>query len=158
MTIWAPKLQGHACTKIPYKGYEISIAMGDSCGAFAEYSRSSIAVFHTTQGKHCVSHLFFDGAVECDATAENLIAIFKKIDELETPVTTGFNHDVARVPGQTLKHTLMRHSEKSLCGMVDRVQGLSYVGAWDSGERATCNECKRLWKNFRAKAKRERST
>lgn len=156
MSIWAPKMQDQACTKIPYKGYEISIAMDDSCGVMEVYGRSGIVVF---KGADCVSHLFFDGAAQCDATAENLIAIFSRIDGLtNTVVATDFNHDVATVPGQTLKHILLRRSEKSMCGMVDRAQGLSYVGAWDSGERATCNECKRLWKSFRAKAKKEGTT
>lgn len=77
MTIWAPKFHGQACTKIPYKGYEISISMDDSCGAMASYSRSSIAVF---RGADNVSHLFHGRE---NATAENLIAIFNKIDELE---------------------------------------------------------------------------
>lgn len=156
MSIWAPKLQGHACTKIPYKGYEISIAMDDSCGAYDHYSRSNIAVF---KGADCVSHLFFaDAAAQCEATAENLITIFARIDELEAPVATDFNHDVAQAPGQTVNHILLRRSEKSMCGTVDRVQGLRYVGAWDSGESATCPNCKRLWKTLRAKAKREGTT
>jgi hypothetical protein len=46
--IWSPKIANgtqQACCKIPYKGYEISIAMDDSCGAYDSLSRSSICVF-----------------------------------------------------------------------------------------------------------------
>lgn len=78
MTIWAPKLHGHACTKIPYKGYDISIAMDDSCGAMNSYSRSRIAVY-----KDGSLLQFFGNSAECDATAENLKVIFARIDELE---------------------------------------------------------------------------
>jgi hypothetical protein len=85
MTICAPKLQGHACTRILYKGYEISIAMDDSCGAFNDYSRSSIAVFDENGADVTVGFFTEPRQLYIDGTAENLIAIFAKIDELSAP-------------------------------------------------------------------------
>lgn len=81
MTIWAPKMQGQACTKIPYKDYEISIAMDDSCGVMEIYGRSSIAVFDGHGDD--VSSWFWATPDQrmIDATAENLIAIFSRIDQ-----------------------------------------------------------------------------
>jgi hypothetical protein len=84
--IWAPKMHaGFACTKIPYKGYEISIAMNDSCGAFDYYGRANIAVY---QGDDNVAVTLFGADPErgtLPADAETLKAIFHKIDMLEKP-------------------------------------------------------------------------
>lgn len=82
MTIWAPKMQGRVCTKIPYKGYEISIAMDDSCGVMEVYGRSSIAVF---RGPDDVTPMFYTRGDQTmlDATAETIKLIFAKIDEME---------------------------------------------------------------------------
>lgn len=81
MNIWAVKLTGHACTRIPYKGYEISIAMDDSCGTFDHYYRSSIAVY---LGEKYVTEQFFVRPFQSylEATGEELKRIFAKIDEL----------------------------------------------------------------------------
>lgn len=80
--IWAMKVTGYACTKIPYKGYEISISMDDSCGALPVYARSNIAVWHG--GRNVTHNLFGEetyGILPADA--ENLKMIFEKIDHLE---------------------------------------------------------------------------
>ena len=49
MAIWGEKFlhdeSGHACTKIVLKGYEISIAMDDSCGCLNKYGRVDVKVF-----------------------------------------------------------------------------------------------------------------
>lgn len=39
-------IEGSACTKILFHGYEISIAMDDSCGMAIDLIRSSIRVYH----------------------------------------------------------------------------------------------------------------
>lgn len=80
-TIWSPKMQGQACCKIPYKGYEISIAMDDSCGAMRVYGRSDIRVFRDADGSDSTELLFCsDDTVH--ATAENLQLAFRMIDLL----------------------------------------------------------------------------
>jgi len=78
--IWAPKgMTCSACTKIPYKGYEISIAMDDSCGTLEDYSRSDIRVYRDYDGKD-VTEDFYKGCEVCIATADNLKSIFSMID------------------------------------------------------------------------------
>lgn len=78
--IWAAKgLRDCACCKIPYKGYEISIAMDDSCGALADYSRSNIRVWRDFDGSDVTAE-FYKVSDHCDATAENLKHIFSMID------------------------------------------------------------------------------
>lgn len=81
-SIWGARMpDGSACTKIPYKGYDISIAMDDSCGAMADYRRSSVAVYK--DGVFAAA-LFGDGpCVDLPADAETLKAIFYKIDAME---------------------------------------------------------------------------
>lgn len=81
-TIWAPKLAGSACTKIPYKGYEISIAMDDSCGVMEDYRRSSICVFRDCDGENVTLMFSPEGRHELPADAETLQQIFLKIDGL----------------------------------------------------------------------------
>jgi hypothetical protein len=83
--IWALKSEGHVCVKVPYKGYEVSIAMDDSCGAFDYYGRGDIAVFH---GGDNVTVTMFGALPErgtLPADAETLKALFHKIDLLEKP-------------------------------------------------------------------------
>ena len=79
-SIWSPKgMTQSACCKIPYKGYEISIAMDDSCGAFEHYSRSDIRIFRDYDDKDVTSFFWrVDG--NCCATASNLKYIFSMID------------------------------------------------------------------------------
>jgi hypothetical protein len=60
-----------------------------------------------------------------------------------------WNHDVAKLPGATYTHIIMRHSRFSLCGRLMRDQPRQYVGAWDSGEKVTCSHCKRIWHRMR---------
>lgn len=83
-TIWTPKSmtsRGQSCCKIPYKDYEISIAMDDSCGAMRECSRSDIRVYVDHQD---VTTLFL---VEDEnmlyGDAETLKRVMLKIDELK---------------------------------------------------------------------------
>ena len=82
-SIWSPKPKhmppNQACTKIPYKGYEISIAMDDSCGAFDTLRRSDICVFRDWDGKDVTNDFYKDGGT-CEANANNLRNIFSMID------------------------------------------------------------------------------
>lgn len=83
--IYGVKTDGsHACIKIPYKGYEISIALDDSCGAFTYLGRANIKVYRVIDEFEDVSSQF--GANEygtLPADAETLKAIFHKIDMME---------------------------------------------------------------------------
>jgi hypothetical protein len=79
-SIWAPKgMEDRACCKIPYKGYEISIAMDDSCGVFNEYIRSDIRVFREYDDAD-VTDQFWEHDYTCCATAGNLKYLFSMID------------------------------------------------------------------------------
>lgn len=80
--IWAPKgMYKAACCKIPYKGYEISIAMDDSCGVLEEYSRSDIRVFRDWDGKDVTEEFCkIAQGMYLAATADNLKYIFAQID------------------------------------------------------------------------------
>jgi hypothetical protein len=77
--IWAPKGMGtrSACCKIPYKGYEISIAMDDSCGALPNFSRSDIRVYRESDDVD-VTGRFTDHMLYGDA--ETLKSVFATID------------------------------------------------------------------------------
>lgn len=80
--IWSPKIQNgmnHACCKIPYKGYEISIAMDDSCGTQSTLRRSDIRIFCDWDGKD-VTEKFYRHSAVCVANADNLLYIFNQID------------------------------------------------------------------------------
>ena len=46
-TMWAVKgmSTGSACMKIPYKGFEISVAFDDSCGTAEHYVRTYIRIY-----------------------------------------------------------------------------------------------------------------
>ena len=68
------------CTKIPYKGFEISIAM-DSSHSSGNLCRSDIRVFN---GSADMSSMFYPQADSniILAHAENLKMIFAKIDEI----------------------------------------------------------------------------
>jgi hypothetical protein len=78
--IWAPKeMYKSACCKIPYKGYEISIAMDDSCGAFEQYNRSDIRIFRDWDGKD-VTYEFFRKQGIVSASADTLKEVFANID------------------------------------------------------------------------------
>lgn len=83
--IWSPKIENsmhQACCKIPYKGYEISIAMDDSCGVFDTLRRSDIRVFRDYDGKDVTENFYGSSNPVCYATAENLQHIFSQIDML----------------------------------------------------------------------------
>lgn len=80
--IWAPKMSQNACCKIPYKGYEISIAMDDSCGVMPIYGRSDIRVFRDSDGKDITAEIF-DHDQTVRAQADTLLIAFKMIDIIE---------------------------------------------------------------------------
>lgn len=80
-TIYALRLAASACTKIPYRGCEISIAMDDSCGAHQDYRRSDIRVYRDSDGADLTAAFLADGQHKLEATADNLKMIFAKIDE-----------------------------------------------------------------------------
>ncbi len=80
--IWAPKgMENRACCKIPYRGYEISIAMDDSCGTLTTFGRSDIRIFRDWDEKD-VTEEFWPNSMgcTCHGNAENLKYIFSKID------------------------------------------------------------------------------
>jgi len=66
-----------ACAKFKYKGYEISIAMDDSCGALPNLSRSDIRVYRDYDGKD-VTEQFCKWQVRGDA--DSLKYLFSQID------------------------------------------------------------------------------
>jgi hypothetical protein len=79
--IWSPKIpesMSVACCKIPYKGYEISIAMDDSCGVHDTLCRSDIRVYRDSDDKD-VTEEFYEREGTCVANAENLQYIFSRI-------------------------------------------------------------------------------
>lgn len=83
--IWSPKPKhmppNQACTKIPYKGYEISIAMDDSCGAFDTLRRSDIRVFRDTDDADISDKIAeYMGQSMIYGDAEDLKAVFSWID------------------------------------------------------------------------------
>lgn len=81
-SIWSPKFPNkmqQACCKIPYKGYEISIAMDDSCGAMDTLSRSDIRIYREYDDKD-VTEQFWHNEYDIHATAGNLQYIFSQID------------------------------------------------------------------------------
>lgn len=81
--IWSPKIVDgtkQACCKIPYKGYEISIAMDDSCGAYTTLCRSDIRVFRDRDSQDVTSDFYGDLSGTCHGTAANLKYIFSQID------------------------------------------------------------------------------
>ena len=68
-------LERRANMKIPYKGFEISIAMDDGLGAFKNYHRSDLIIVDDYGVVR--TDRFTD---DTQATAENLIEIFSRID------------------------------------------------------------------------------
>jgi hypothetical protein len=87
--IWAPKgIPNGVNCKIPYKGYEISIAMDDSCGTMKDWARSDIRVFvadrnNVNFGKDVSEQFFLGDSNMLYGDAETLLHIFKKIDEAQ---------------------------------------------------------------------------
>lgn len=84
-SIWSPKPKymppNQACTKIPYKGYEISIAMDDSCGAFDTLCRSDIRVFRDTDDADISNQIAeYMGQSMIYGDAEDLKAVLSWID------------------------------------------------------------------------------
>lgn len=70
---------GHACTKIIFEGYEISIAMDDSCGCMEHFKRTSICIYQENSGVN-VTNKFFKGKDEIyGADANTLCKIIQKI-------------------------------------------------------------------------------
>ena len=83
--IWAPKgMTRSACTKIPYKGYEISVAMDDSCGTMHYFGRSDIRVWCDATGED-VSIKFYQSEDQymLYGDAETLKHIFAVIDSFK---------------------------------------------------------------------------
>jgi len=81
--IWAPKaMYKSACCKIPYRGYEISIAMDDSCGVLANFSRSDIRVYNDSDDQDITDKFFAEDQYMLFGDAETLKAVFAKIDEM----------------------------------------------------------------------------
>lgn len=79
--IWAPKgMYKAACCKIPYKGYEISIAMDDSCGGMSYYGRSDIRVWCDATGEDVSDKFHMEGCSMLYGDAETLKHIFAVID------------------------------------------------------------------------------
>jgi DNA-directed RNA polymerase subunit RPC12/RpoP len=71
----------HANTKIVFHGYEISIAMDDSCGRMNKLGRTDIRVYKDDVD---VSWQFNDGDSYIYGTAENLFSIMQKIALLQS--------------------------------------------------------------------------
>jgi hypothetical protein len=66
------------CTKIPYRGFEISICMDSSHGN-GDLFRSDIRIYNATDDDVSTNLL---GSDMIQGTGENLFAIFKAIDQL----------------------------------------------------------------------------
>lgn len=73
------------CTKIMFGGFEISIAMDDSCGAMENLSRSDIQVYKLTNTEGgIIRQEMTKRFAECDGypgTGELLYQIFKNIEK-----------------------------------------------------------------------------
>lgn len=80
--IWSPKgmPEHQACVKIPYKGYEISIAMDDSCGGMDTLRRSNIRVYREWDDADVTDQFWPVCNGVCTANADNLKDIFSQID------------------------------------------------------------------------------
>ena len=70
------------CTKIEFKGFEISIVMDSSYGC-GNLTRTDIRIFDLVDSRD-VTDLFFDGGeYMLYGNAETLLRVMKKIDEME---------------------------------------------------------------------------
>lgn len=78
------------CVVIPYKGYEVSVAMDSSHRADADLSRSSLCVFSTNDGSTNVTQTLFPefGSSDVPAHAGSLMLAFARIDELLAAATS----------------------------------------------------------------------
>jgi hypothetical protein len=79
--IWAFKFNHHgqANTKIEFKGYQISIAMDDSCGTMEHYSRTDIRIYH---GDSDVTENFNDVLQDsCLRSSDDLFNVMLAIHE-----------------------------------------------------------------------------
>ena len=59
-SIWVPKpfSKNQSCVKIPYLGFEISIAVDDSCGAFDKLCRSDLRIYaNNGQGNDVIAEI-----------------------------------------------------------------------------------------------------
>lgn len=70
----------HCCVKIEHKGYEVSIALDDSCGSFTKLLRCDIRVFKDTKN---VTAELFPGQENNLRTADDLLMVLQAIDKLE---------------------------------------------------------------------------
>ena len=71
---------GHACTKILFKGYEISLVMDDSCGCLNHYGRVDVRVFKNDED---VTKEFFPKHEGCEyINGEILFDLMTKINNL----------------------------------------------------------------------------
>ena len=79
-TMWAVKgtPKGAACVKIPYKGFEVSVAFDDSCGTAEHYVRSYIRVY---LGASDVTTKLMGLGELYHVSAEELKSVFAAIDK-----------------------------------------------------------------------------
>ncbi len=97
---------------------------------------------HTRAGMSQAPDLFTAKDTQQWADAMCILAVLKP-----PPKFIDFRHDVARLRSRVGadRHIIMRDKPRSLCKQIITDQQLDYVGVWDSGEKPTCPECKRLW-------------
>lgn len=78
------------CVVIPYKGYEVSVAMDSSHRADADLRRSSLCVFSTNDASTNVTPTLFPefGSSDVPAHAGSLMLAFSRIDELVAATTS----------------------------------------------------------------------
>ncbi len=69
-------MSGSVCVKIPYKGYEISLAFDDSCGRANNYIRSYIAIYDSNDSDVTKKFIAQDYAIN----GEDLKSVFDAID------------------------------------------------------------------------------
>lgn len=69
--------RGTACVKIPYRGFEISLAFDNSCGASKNYSRSYLRVYKDDEE---VTSKLYDRDEVYALTGEDVKDVFARID------------------------------------------------------------------------------
>ena len=81
-----PKLQYQSnkmvCTKIDFKGFEISISMDSSHGS-GDLFRTDIRVFDLAHGGDVSQAFFVDGETMLYGNAETLLRVMKQIDGMQ---------------------------------------------------------------------------
>lgn len=83
--VTTPRLRNkQVCTKIEYKGFEISISMDSSHGP-GDLARSDIRVYTApgaVPGADCTSEFLADGETMLYGDAETLLRVMKKIETM----------------------------------------------------------------------------